>query len=194
MPLLKREPEIFPQGLFDLPEDCSPWFVAHTRSRQEKALARYLEPLEVPFYLPVREKRTVGKERVRISYLPLFPGYVFLRGGSAERLAALRSNLVVRVLEAPDQGLIAGELAQLRALQLSGASLEPLPAFVPGDRVRVTEGPFRGHRGTVLREQGRFRLIVSISMLRQSVAVELDRASLALAPSTDGSVRGAAVA
>ena len=57
MPLLKREPEIFPHGLFELPEAGFPWSVAHTRSRQEKALLRHLSPLRIPFYLPQAVKR-----------------------------------------------------------------------------------------------------------------------------------------
>ena len=195
MPLLKRGPEIFPQALFDLAEDESPWFVAHTRSRQEKALARYLMPLEIPFYLPSSENRVQRGGRQFVSYLPLFPGYVFLRGCARERAAAVRSNMIVRLLEAPDQGLLHEELRDLRQLQISGATLVPAPAMYPGDAVRVTEGPFRGYTGTVLSEQGRVRLIVSVSMLRQSVAVEFDRTSLSPADlSSSRVVRSAVVA
>jgi transcription antitermination factor NusG len=178
VPLLKRGPEIFPQALFELNESDTPWFVAHTRSRQEKALARHLLPLEIPFYLPVSENVVHRRGRTLTSYLPLFPGYVFLRGSSAERVAALRSNLIVRVLEVREQDVLARELRDLRSLQLAGASLEPAHAYAPGDAVVVSEGPFRGYRGTVLQEKGRLRLIVSVSMLHQSVAVELDRASI----------------
>jgi transcription antitermination factor NusG len=88
----------------------------------------------------------------------------------------------VRVLEVSDQAVLERELFDLRRLQLSGASLEPVHSYAPGDAVRITEGPFRGYRGTVLQERGRLRLIVSVSMLRQSVAVELDRASILPVP------------
>lgn len=183
MPLLKRGPEVFPQGLFELPESCSAWFVAHTRSRQEKALARYLTPLEVPFYLPQTEKRVRHSGRNLVSHLPLFPGYVFLRGGSKERTATVRSNLIVRLLDVPDQSQLHNELRELRCLQLSGASFERAAHIEPGDAVRVTEGPFQGYTGVVVQERGRLCLIVSISMLRQSVAVEFERANLSLVQS-----------
>lgn len=195
VPLLKRGPEIFPQALFDNSRGGSPWFVVHTRSRQEKALARYLVPLEIPFYLPSSENRVRRGGRNFVSYLPLFPGYMFLRGASAERAAAVRSNVIVRVLDAPDQSELHAELWNLRRLQLAGATLVPSPAIHPGDAVRVTEGPFRGYTGSVVSEQGRLRLIVSISMLRQSVAVELDRSSVAPADqSRSRSVGATAVA
>jgi transcription antitermination factor NusG len=77
-----------------------------------------------------------------------------------------------------DQDLLHRELGQLRSLQESGAALWPYAPLVPGDAVAISDGPFRGYRGTVLREQGAPRLIVAVSILRQSVAVEFDRSSL----------------
>lgn len=177
MPLLKRETEVFPEQIFGLKE--LPWWVAHIRSRQEKALARYLEPLQVPFYLPQHVKETRRQGRRLVSHLPLFPGYLFFRGSLAERRAAIRSNLVVRVLEVADQVLLDSELAQLRRLQDSGASLQPCPSLQGGDVVRVIEGPFEGYRGVVLQEKGRSRFVISITVLRKSVAVEIGRNRLA---------------
>jgi len=175
MPLLKWTTDFFPSELFGLSSGDFPWWVAHVRSRQEKALARHLLPLEVPFYLPQREKRSRRAGRTFVSYLPLFPGYLFFRGSAAQRSSALRSNLIVKVLEVRDQDLLASELMQIRHLQEAGASLVPYADVVPGDAVRVTDGPFRGYIGVVLRIPGRTRLLVSISMIRQSVAVEFDR-------------------
>ena len=175
MPRLKREPELFPDGIFSLAEGDYPWWVAHTLSRQDKALARYLMPVGVPFYLPYREQRTQREGRTYVSYLPLFPGYVFFRGSAAHRRAALRSNLIIKVLEVMDQGLLAGELLQIRRLQELGADLVPYQDLEPGDPVGITDGPFKGYTGVVLRRQGRLRLLVSISMLRQTVAVEFER-------------------
>jgi transcription antitermination factor NusG len=171
MPLLGRELELFPLDGLELPEGEFPWMVAHARSRQEKGLARYLAPLGVPFYVPQYEKRVQRSGRNFVSYLPLFPGYVFFRGGARQRQAALRSNLIVRVLEVKDQALLGRELSQLRALQLSGAVLAPLPELSEGDSVRIVDGPFKGYTGVVLEGHTRLRLVVSITMLRHSVAV-----------------------
>jgi len=179
MPLLKRGTVAFPEGLFELSDSEFPWCVAHVRSRQEKVLARHLTPLEVPFYLPVRENAKKRGGRNFVSYPPLFPGYFFFRGAGPEKLAVLRSNVVVRLIEVPDQDLLARELRELRSLQEAGATLIPYTPLPPGSSVRVVDGPFSGYTGKVLREQSRLRLIVSISMLRQTVAVEFDREALA---------------
>jgi len=175
MPLLKREVEIFPPSIFELAESDRPWWVAHTRSRQEKAFARHLQPLSIPFYAPQRENRVRRAGRNRVSYIPLFAGYVFFRATIAERLEALRSRLLVRILEVPDQALLQGELAQLRTVQESGATLVPFEELHAGDTVRIAEGPFQGYSGVVLREPSRLRLLVSISIIRKTVAVEFDR-------------------
>jgi len=174
MPILKRELELSPPGIFKLEHDF-PWWVAQTRSRQDKALARYLLPLEVPYYLPCREHRARRAGRTFTSYLPLFPGYVFFRGLAAQRQAAMKSNLVVHILQVRDQALLSRELSQIRRLQEAGADLLPWADLVPGDLISVRDGPFKGYTGAVLRSQGRLRLLVSISMLRQNVAVEFER-------------------
>jgi transcription antitermination factor NusG len=175
MPLLKRGTDIFPHDLFELSATDLPWWVAHVRSRQEKVLARHVAPLGVPFYLPLRENRKKRGGRGFVSHLPLFPGYFFFRGSASERIEVLRSNVVVRLLEVLDQELLTRELRELRTLQGAGATLVPYAPIAPGTSVRVIEGPFSGYTGRVVREQSRLRLVVSISMLRQAVAVEFGR-------------------
>jgi transcription antitermination factor NusG len=178
LPLLKRGSEVFPQGLFDLSPADHPWSVAHTRSRQEKVLVRHLEAVGLAYFFPQYERRVRRSGRQFVSYLPLFPGYVFLRPDPVSRAAVFRSGIVVRLLEVRDQALLHGELRQLRALQESGTALLPYAPLAVGEMVTVVDGPFQGYRGRVVREQSSLRLIVSVSMLRQNVAVEFDRSSL----------------
>ena len=182
MPLLKREPDAFPEDVFAISGESAAWWVAHVRSRQEKVLARYLRPLGIPFYLPQREHSVRREGRTRQSYLPLFPGYLFFRGGAEDRLVALRSNLIARVLEVTNQVLLSEELAQLRRLQLLGAALAPVEAMPEGAPVRIVEGAFAGYVGVIVRGGERPRLIVSVSILRKAVAVELDRGAVVRLP------------
>jgi transcriptional antiterminator RfaH len=179
VPILKREVDLFPSHLFELSRSEHPWWVAYVRSRQEKVLARHLAEHGVGFYLPQAEKRTRRAGRTFDSSLPLFPGYVFFRGAAEARRTALRSNLIVEVLGVLDQERLHGELESLWQLQRAGAPLVPHSYLEAGDLVEIVDGPFRGWTGTVLREKGRLRLVVSVSFLRQSVAAELDREVLA---------------
>src|SRR5664279_3163979 len=179
MPLLKREPDLFPEGLFDLPVESHPWWVAHVKSRQEKALARHLQPHGIPYYLPQREHKIRRAGRNFVSYIPLFPGYLFFRGTDDDRYAAHRSNLVAQVIDVADQSLLNAELGRLVTLEQSGLPLVSHPFIEPGSAVSIADGPFRGYEGVVLRAKGQLRIVVSISMLRTSFAVELDREAVA---------------
>lgn len=181
MPLLPKETEIHPADFFTLDPAEWPWLVAHVRSRQEKVLARQLFERTVPFYLPLITAKRVRAGRKLTSHLPLFPGYVFLRGNQAERDLALRSHVVARFVDVGDPERLASELGQLRDLQLSGASLQPYDALVSGDPVRIREGAFSGYRGVVVREKGEERLVVMVSLINRAVTVEFDRAVLARA-------------
>jgi transcription antitermination factor NusG len=84
------------------------------------------------------------------------------------------------VIDVVDQPLLDAELGRLRTLQESGLPLVSHPYIEPGSAVSITDGPFRDYSGIVLRAKGQLRIVVSISMLRTSFTVELDREALAL--------------
>lgn len=179
MPILRKETDIYPDDLFDLPTSEAPWEIAHLRSRQEKSIARLLLDAQKPFYLPQIEQKKKVSGRTFISHLPLFPGYIFVRRVDGLREALWRTSAVANMLEVADQTQLTAELLQIRQLQLSGAILTPRSDLVPGDAVRIEEGAFRGYTGTVIKERGSLRLIVSVSILRKAVSVEFPREVLA---------------
>lgn len=179
MPILKREPDFLPETLFGLSSDRFPWWVVHVRSRQEKVLARECRLREIPFFLPLREHRNRRDPRHRISWLPLFPGYLFVRGDlEHERLELLKTNLCVRVLTVLDQEGLGQDLAQVRRLQELGLSLRAHPELKAGSAVRIAEGPFEGMSGLVTSLKGKNRFIISVRFIHRSVSVELGRDEL----------------
>lgn len=180
MPILKPEPDLFPEDLFALSPDRFPWWVVHVRSRQEKLLARECRRRGVPFYLPLCEQRSSRDRRGRVAYVPLFTGYLFARGDlEHERLELLKTNLCLQVLAVPDQEGLAADLAQVRRLQELGVPLVPWPELTKGSTVRIAEGPFRGMTGRVTKVKGKSRFIVSVRFIHRSVSVELERDALA---------------
>lgn len=175
MPILRKESEIYPDDLFISSDSDEPWEVAHVRSRQEKMLARFLRREQIPFYLPQIERKVRRSGRQFISFLPLFPGYVFIRARSRSGII-WRSHLVVKLVQVPDQQRLSFELKQIRFLQESGASLTPAsPGLFVGDPVRICEGVFQDYVGTVIGDKKALRLIVSVSMLNKAVIVEFPR-------------------
>jgi transcription antitermination factor NusG len=62
--------------------------------------------------------------------------------------------------------------------------------FACGEAVRVTGGVFRGAVGTLLAHKAGYQLVISISLLQRSVAVEIDEALVE--PVRHTAARGAA--
>src|SRR6516225_4106477 len=99
MPILAREPDLFPDNLFERTDWTSDkehrWWALYTRSRCEKELMRRLRAFDVPHYGPLIEKRHRSpKGRITTSFVPLFTNYVFLYGDAAQRHLALTTNCV----------------------------------------------------------------------------------------------------
>jgi transcription antitermination factor NusG len=178
MPLLQREMDVSPDDFFELSEERFPWGVAHVRSRQEKVLARYLTEHSVPFYLPQFSSTRRRQGRTLTSFLPLFPGYLFFRGGREERDRVRRSNVTAYLIDVGDPQQLKSDLAQIRALQLAGASMQPYAVFLPGDPVRIRDGAFSGYRGVIVREKGKDRIVVLVSLINKAVTVEFERERL----------------
>jgi transcriptional antiterminator RfaH len=185
MPVLPPEPYLYPDDL--LAENagaaaCSQWWVLHTRPRAEKALARRFMGRNIPFFLPLHKRPWRRRGRTLTAYVPLFPGYVFLHGAASERLVALETNLVARVLEVPDQERLQTDLGRVHRLMASGVPLTPEAVPPPGTPVRIASGPLAGMEGTVLRSGGQWRLLVEVRFLHQGVSVELEARALEALP------------
>ncbi|MCI0458288.1 MAG: hypothetical protein L0Z62_15090 [Gemmataceae bacterium] len=189
MPLLPLEPFLHPDDLLTRAapgtDEAACWWVLHTRPRAEKALARKLLSREVAFFLPLhhRQRRISGK--LRSTHLPLFPGYLFLHGGSEARLHALETNTVVRSLPVPDQARLHADLVRVHRLVTSGTDLSPEGQLCPGTRVRLIDGPLAGLEGTVLKQGKRLRFVVEVELLQQGVSAEVE--SWMIEPLTDSS-------
>ncbi|SRR6266852_4646036 len=184
MPRLPLEPSLFPADLFCKPavatERPSEWWVLYTRAHAEKALARHFFRRQIAFFLPLYQKDVRVAGRWRRSYLPIFPGYIFLCGGAEHRLAALETNLVSRSIPVPDQERLWLDLANVFRVIATGVPLIPEPRLEPGTLVEVTSGAMAGFQGKVLRRGRQLRLVIEVQLLQQAVSVEIDNHMLRL--------------
>lgn len=179
MPILAAEPNVYPEDLFGPVDGSGPrvegrlWRVLHTRPRQEKGLARDLWQARVPYYLPLASRRMLIRGRPATSYLPLFPGYLFLLSSREEYLRALATRRVVRALEVGDQAGLADDLRQVHRLIASGLPVAAEARLVPGAVVEITSGPLAGLRGKILREASGRRFLVQVNFIQQGASVLL---------------------
>jgi transcriptional antiterminator RfaH len=178
MPLLPSEPSLFPETFFSS-DDCSQavpdWLVIYTRARAEKALARQLLARRVGFFLPLHERRWLSPSgRTRCSYVPLFPGYVFLHGATETRWHALQTGMVSRCLSVADQIGLHQDLTRIYRLICSGAPLLPEERLEPGSLVEIVFGSLAGLQGKVIGRGKQLRLVVEVELLQRGVSVEID--------------------
>jgi len=178
MPLLPMESFVFPDDLLTTPtrpaEADSCWWVLHTRPRAEKALARKALGQQLHHFLPLCKRQWRNRGRSFCSYVPLFPGYLFLHGDGEARRRALETNLVANCLPVPNQGQLQADLHRVYNLMTTGAVLTPEERLEPGTRVEIVDGPLAGMEGTVLRQGKQLKFCVEVHFLRQGVSVELD--------------------
>ena len=179
MPILPREPDVYPLDLLDHPtpavDSVTKWWGLYTLSRREKELMRRLHHEEIAFCAPLilRRKRS-STGRVRQSYIPLFASYVFLFGDNEQRVRALQTNCVSSVLPISDADQLVNDLRQIRRLIESKAPFTPEARLETGERVRIRSGPMMDIEGIVIQRRGQSRLLVAVEFLQQGASVLLD--------------------
>ncbi|MCC6580499.1 MAG: UpxY family transcription antiterminator [Phycisphaeraceae bacterium] len=154
------------------------WFVLHTRSRQEKAVATTIDALGCQSFLPlVTTSRLYGKRKAVVD-LPLFPGYVFFHGSREHVYDLDRTGRVAQIIDVRDQDQLIRELDSIRQALASSASLDPYPYLRVGIRVVVRSGPLCGIQGLIENRTSSHRLILQIDVLGQACSLEIDGALL----------------
>ena len=152
-----------------------PWYALRTRYRHEKVVGELLTCQGFETFLPIYTVVHRWKDRTKKLSVPLFPNYVFLRGGTGHRLRILKTPGVCSIVEGGGRlGVIPdSEIAAIRQVVENSARIEPHPFLKRGDRVRVQSGPLAGLEGILVRKKEQLRVVVSIEVVGQSVAVEV---------------------
>jgi transcriptional antiterminator RfaH len=177
MPILQEEINLYPDNLLSIEPAVDTdrrWWAIYTKSRQEKALARQLVGLQIPFYLPLVGKNNVIRGRRVKSLMPLFGGYVFVYGTDFERVQTLTTNRISRILPVVDGDQLRVDLANVYELIASDAPLTIEQRLAAGDRVRIRSGSLMGLEGTIMKRHGQTRLLVAVRYLQQGVSVQID--------------------
>jgi transcription antitermination factor NusG len=149
------------------------WWVAHTKSRNEKALAHDLMCKQISYFLPMCWKVRRIRGRTIKSLLPLFGGYLFFCGQEMQRVEVLRTNRVANLIEAKNQQQLIEELSAIQQALGAGANLAPHDYIKAGQQCRVIGGPLAGLTGIVEQTRNSMRLVLQVKMLGQAASVEI---------------------
>ena len=161
------------------PAVCSlAWYALQVRSRREKAIAAALRVKGYEEFLPLYTSRRKWSDRIARVEVPLFPGYIFCRFDRAQpRLPILSTPGIIQIIgagEAP-AAIEPAEIDAIRTIVESGVAAQPWPYLKIGSCVRIEHGALTGMEGILVELKKQARLVVSVSLLQRSVAVEIER-------------------
>jgi transcription antitermination factor NusG len=156
------------------------WYAVYTVARHEKVVARQMSGTGLDHFLPLYKSVRRWKDRRKELELPLFPGYVFVRIAFQDRLRVQKLTGVLQIVSFSGKPapLPENEIEALRSGLTRNAWLEPHPYLKVGRRVRVRSGPMAGVDGILVRKKDKFRLVLSVDLIQQSVALEVDGADV----------------
>jgi transcription antitermination factor NusG len=134
----------------------------------------------IDVFLPLLERRSRWKDRVQRVQVPLFPGYCFARFRPLDRLRVLKTVGVVGLVGpgGEPEPIPDAEIEAIRALAGSRLPYEPFPFLTEGMEVEVIRGPLMGVRGRLLRKDREYRVVLSVTLIRQAVSVVIDAADV----------------
>jgi transcription antitermination factor NusG len=160
------------------------WFAVQVRAGREHVSAEHLRLRGYEVFLPCYRERRRWSDRTKLIVRALFAGYVFCRIVECVEARIVTAPGVIRILgdgsgpvPVPEH-----EIESIKRVIETQLSVEPWPMPQAGQKVRFETGPLRGLEGIVLMAKDRNRLIVSVSLLRRAVAVQIDSRWISWAP------------
>ena len=159
-----------------------PWFALQVRTGHEAGIAEFLRGRSYEPFFPVCRSRKVWSDRIKVVDAPLFPGYMFCRVNIEDRMPILTAPGVIRIVgyNRVPIPVDEAEIKSLQTLVTSGLRHQPWPFLHIGEMFQIESGPFQGLLGILVEVRGAHRLVLSVTLLQRSVAVEIDAAFVKL--------------
>jgi len=160
-----------------LTDIAKPWYALRVKSNREWVTSEALLARGYSVCLPLYRVRGRRTDRVQMIDLPLFPGYLFCSFDVSNRLPILTVPGVVHIVSVGrvPRSVDESEMAALFVVIKSGLPVIPTSYLPVGHRILLDRGPLSGVEGVIVSHKNEDQLIVSVSLLQRSIAVEVDR-------------------
>ncbi len=155
------------------------WHVCFIKHKSEKIAQKKIEELGIEVFLPLAKHLKVYKTSKKIVLLPLFPGYIFVNIAVGYRHHVTSIPEVYRFIKFRDEFARVSdkEIENLHLLVKDIKDYSEIQSEViyqQGRSIEVTDGPFRGMKGKMISRNGKQRIIIEISAIKQSISVQID--------------------
>ena len=157
------------------------WFAVYTTSRHEKKVAQHLTQRDIEHFLPLYHVHRKWKDGSRVTLrLPLFPGYVFVRISRLQRSLVLGVPGTLALVDGVGGVPAPVPESAIEALRggIAERALEPHPLLIVGQMARIRSGAFAGMEGVVVHKRNGLRVVLTLTQIMQSLAVEVNEADL----------------
>lgn len=165
---------------FDAPQAKLGWHVLWTRSNFERIVAEELTAKGYEAFLPMVEQWSKDGKGQHTCLIPMFRGYLFLHHAvdKHDYIDICKTKGLVSILGARWDRLAYVPDSEIESIRLAVESrlpATPYPFLEEGDRVRLTRGSLAGAEGILVKnESDKGLFVISVNLLRRSVAVEVD--------------------
>ena len=156
------------------------WYVAHTRPRCEKKLARFTEREGFPTTLPCITSVHKYQSKTVSFQKPLFANYVFLRLLPHQRRRVFQNDYVANLLDVPDQETFDGQLGEILTALDAEVEVHLAPLITEGTHVVIKRGALRGLEGWVEKREGICTVLLRLDFIGQAAAVKVEANDLEL--------------
>jgi transcription antitermination factor NusG len=154
------------------------WYALYTKSRHEKLINSELNKRNIESFLPTRKIKRRWSDRIKTIEEPLFKSYIFVKTElPARKTDILKIKGAVKFVSAGVSPVPIDEnvIHALQNLVQHDIAIDPFPYLEKGDRVIIKSGPFKNTEGFIVRkDEKKCRLVISITAIKSSVAVEID--------------------
>ncbi len=156
------------------------WYALRVREKMREIAEERLVPFVADMFSPTVSEVRQWSDRKKVIRVPVFAGYLFARFDVDKRMNVLKVLGVIDLVRigARPAEVDRYEIDALRRAFTAALPVEPLPSLVQGQAVRVIAGPMRGVEGTLALVKSELKLVLAVTMMNRSVAVEIDRAHL----------------
>lgn len=153
------------------------WYAIQVKTSWEKQAGQLLENKGYEIFVPLRKTKRKWSDRTKELEVPLFPSYIFGRFDAKHRLPILTTPAVFGIVSAGKQLLPVPDeqVDAIQKLVKSGVPILTSPFLKVGQRVVVDGGALDGQKGILTRFKNSWRVVISVDLIQQSVAVEVDR-------------------
>jgi transcription antitermination factor NusG len=157
-----------------------PWFALQTKPKNERKVEHLLRQKGYECFAPTYRRKRKWSDRIVEIDFPLFPGYVFCRFDASVLGKAISTQGVIRIVGfggKPAEVAIE-EVKALKLLAQSDFLREPWKYIPDGTLVLVETGPLAGIQGIVCAGENKGQLVISVTLLQRSVAIQLDEGTV----------------